>query len=583
VLGDIEISSHTGLLFEVDNSAATPVDAMFINSSGRVGIGTVSPSAILSVGATSQFRVDTDGNLDRINNLEYDSWPSSHTTDGFLKNDGSGTLTWTVINAVEATGTPSGSSSGGQVSFWTGSDTISGDDDLYWDDVNKRLGIGTNMPQSSLDVASSGVSGGVISNSSGDITITPADNLIISQGDVGIGTDTPTAKLHIVGSSILLKNSADEEMTFTLDSGDTATQRTLIRFRDSSATGVELRYSLQKTNTNAFQLYDHVNVASRFLVGEGGNSDIELRTIGTGQFKFMNDTSTLMTILNTGNVGIGTASPSQKLDIDGQVRIRGGSPGVGKVLISDADGVGTWEDPDAFDCPTGMIPVPPSSSGRPGFCVDKYEAKQSGSVAVSQAAGTPWVSINQQDARGACRAAGKRLITEEDWLHIAQDVEQVGWNWSGGTPGSGQMSDGHSDNSPANSLAASTDDDPCSGTGQTCDTSTWNSQRRTYRLSNGEYIWDFGGNVWNWVDAFTYDGYPYINNWSNWAACSTPDAICGNTLATNDQRYGGNTTALRALPRGGHWHSGTNAGAFTVSLSSVPSNTTTIVGFRCAW
>ena len=319
VLGDIEISSHTGLLFEVDNSAITPLSAMFINSSGRVGIGTVSPAALLSVGATSQFSVNTSGNITRINNLAYNSWPSAHTTDGFLKNDGSGTLTWTEIVAVQATGTPSGTAGGGQVSFWTGSDTISGDDDLYWDNVNKRLGIGTNMPQSSLDIASAGSSGGIISNSSGDITITPAQNLIISQGDVGIGTGTPLAKLHIVGSSILLKNSADELMTFTLDSGLTSTQSTSIRFRDSSATGNELRYSFEKTNTNAFQLYDHVNVASRFLVGAGANSGITLRTIGTGSFSFINNTSTLMTILSSGNVGIGTASPAQKLHVGGNI------------------------------------------------------------------------------------------------------------------------------------------------------------------------------------------------------------------------------------------------------------------------
>jgi hypothetical protein len=33
-----------------------------------------------------------------------------------------------------------------------------------------------------------------------------------------------------------------------------------------------------------------------------------------------------------------------KLDINGQIRIRGGSPGVGKVLVSDAEGLATWGD-----------------------------------------------------------------------------------------------------------------------------------------------------------------------------------------------------------------------------------------------
>lgn len=44
-----------------------------------------------------------------------------------------------------------------------------------------------------------------------------------------------------------------------------------------------------------------------------------------------------------GNVGIGTETPFAKLDVDGQVRIRGGNPGEGKVLTSDAAGRASWE------------------------------------------------------------------------------------------------------------------------------------------------------------------------------------------------------------------------------------------------
>lgn len=58
-----------------------------------------------------------------------------------------------------------------------------------------------------------------------------------------------------------------------------------------------------------------------------------------------------MRLQSDGNLGINTTAPTQKLDVDGQVRIRGGNPGAGKVLTSDATGTATWE------------PVPPSSSG----------------------------------------------------------------------------------------------------------------------------------------------------------------------------------------------------------------------------
>ena len=43
------------------------------------------------------------------------------------------------------------------------------------------------------------------------------------------------------------------------------------------------------------------------------------------------------------DVGIGTTAPDAKLDVNGQLKIRGGVPGGGKVLTSDALGLATWE------------------------------------------------------------------------------------------------------------------------------------------------------------------------------------------------------------------------------------------------
>lgn len=58
----------------------------------------------------------------------------------------------------------------------------------------------------------------------------------------------------------------------------------------------------------------------------GNYSDVSLQSLG-------------------GNVGIGTAAPGAKLEVAGQVKITGGSPGLGKVLTSDAAGLATWETP----------------------------------------------------------------------------------------------------------------------------------------------------------------------------------------------------------------------------------------------
>lgn len=49
-------------------------------------------------------------------------------------------------------------------------------------------------------------------------------------------------------------------------------------------------------------------------------------------------------VQNDGNVGIGAGvQATAALDVGGQIKMRGGSPGAGKVLTSDANGLATWE------------------------------------------------------------------------------------------------------------------------------------------------------------------------------------------------------------------------------------------------
>jgi hypothetical protein len=62
--------------------------------------------------------------------------------------------------------------------------------------------------------------------------------------------------------------------------------------------------------------------------------------LGTGWTR----TGTNVHLSNSGdNVGIGVADPDAKLEVNGQVKITGGSPGADKRLTSDADGLAAWE------------------------------------------------------------------------------------------------------------------------------------------------------------------------------------------------------------------------------------------------
>lgn len=81
-------------------TAALFICITLMNSKAQnVGIGTTNPLERLSVGTTSQFRVDGNGNIIRINDVPYTFPSTPGTANQVLKNDGAGNLTWSAVPA----------------------------------------------------------------------------------------------------------------------------------------------------------------------------------------------------------------------------------------------------------------------------------------------------------------------------------------------------------------------------------------------------------------------------------------------------------------------------------------------------
>lgn len=264
------------------------------------------------------------------------------------------------------------------------------------------------------------------------------------------------------------------------------------------------------------------------------------------------------------------------------------------------------------DCPSGFIPVPGNAAfdTAGGFCVMKYEAKAEEGieiVPISVPGGLPWVNISQTTALTHAQYAceGCHLITENEWMTIAANVLSVTENWSGGGIGSGSIYRGHSDNSPASLLQASSNDaDGYFGTGNSS-----GDQRRTLRLTNGEIIWDLAGNAREWTSGtingtrqpgLTADSASANNGvakewnnpamvWDQLSVQSRPAAISAAAANWSSTQGIGrlysnfnSNDGTRAFQRGGSYGSSLSAGVLSLYTHLGVSDTNSHIGFRVA-
>jgi len=239
---------------------------------------------------------------------------------------------------------------------------------------------------------------------------------------------------------------------------------------------------------------------------------------------------------------------------------------------------------------------------------------------VSSAVGYPLTRIAQTTSATACSSLGSNyhLITNNEWMTIARNSEQVTSNWSGAAIGSGYIYSGHNDNVPAAALAADTNNN----NGYYLTGQTTGNQRRTLTLTNGEIIWDLSGNVWEWTNntiQLKHQPDGYLNstdaeytggfNWEDYSKASggtyyLKSSNLGNTtLKYNDlfllssssytaamngigriYTYSNSAdvdTTVYGFLRGGAWHDGTNAGLLALYLYYVPGDASIDLGFRC--
>ena len=151
--------------------------------------------------------------------------------------DGSGNATGTSWQAITGGGTVTGTGQATRVAFWDTASSLTSDANLYWDNNNRRLGVGNANPLATLDVSGGG-SGGTGAVDIGDVVniralapniyfqdnstpaenyaihlnqdkftigeyngTTLADNIVIKDDKIGINQGAPTQELHVSGNA----------------------------------------------------------------------------------------------------------------------------------------------------------------------------------------------------------------------------------------------------------------------------------------------------------------------------------------------------------------------------------------------
>jgi hypothetical protein len=252
-----------------------------------------------TIGFTPENVANKSVNLTSPDNTKYP------TTQAVV--DGLATKQNTLTNPVTGTG------ANGQVVFWNGTNSQTGDNGLFWDNTNKRLGVGTASPSTSLDV------NGIIR--------TPQ----LSFGGFDLGKNLLLT--YSSGPNFRIFTTAGQYALFGCGGLSVGLTSAAISPPTSGAT-IQGNVLIGTTTDAGFRL--DVNGTTRLngntsIGGGTAGARLDVRAQGALStdiaFRVRNsaDTADLLSVLGNGNVGIGTTSPTGRLSVTDTVLSGSGS------------------------------------------------------------------------------------------------------------------------------------------------------------------------------------------------------------------------------------------------------------------
>jgi hypothetical protein len=177
------------------------------------------------------------------------------------------------------------------------------------------------------------------SNTNSPLIYGEFDNDIVGiNGDLGVGTSAPAAELDVNGE---LRISSLQSHGFTTGSN-------VIQVGAASASDQWLRFRKGGgvPNGEAGVIFSEFN-NDHFFVNNVGDALTFSRSTESSATPDFANSSELLRLEDNGNLGVGTSSPSQRLDVNGKIRMRSGAVN-GYIPVSNSNGTMTWTDPSTI-------------------------------------------------------------------------------------------------------------------------------------------------------------------------------------------------------------------------------------------